>query len=93
MSAEKKERRARFRRQVFARAGNVCQAREVGQRCGLGAADAHHIVSRDVAPGGGYDPSNGIALCPAHHLDAERGRWTPETLREWIDVRPRRGGT
>jgi hypothetical protein len=33
--------------------------------------DVHHITDRKEMPNGGYVMSNGIALCPEHHLKCE----------------------
>lgn len=67
MSAEKKRVRAAFRDAVFARDRHRCRT------CGEAdkPLDAHHITDRNLMPGGGYVPENGIALCPTCHEKAE----------------------
>ena len=56
-----------FRQAVFKRDGNKCVF------CGCKEElDAHHITDRGEMPNGGYVKENGITLCQAHHLDAER---------------------
>ena len=69
-SQRKKEIRRKFREAVFARDNYKCR------HCGLKAdpaepetiLDAHHIISRDDAPNGGYEVDNGITLCKECHL-------------------------
>lgn len=59
---EKKRIRRQFRDAVFKRDGYRCVV------CGATRPlDAHHIVSRDVMPNGGYIKSNGITLCDTEH--------------------------
>ncbi len=33
--------------------------------------DVHHITNRHLMPNGGYAISNGITVCPGHHLKCE----------------------
>lgn len=59
----------------------VCGATE----CPDVKLDAHHILSRDSMPGGGYVSDNGITLCDllkggGCHEQAERGRIVPGVL-------------
>jgi 5-methylcytosine-specific restriction endonuclease McrA len=56
---------AAFRRAVLARSGGVCEV--CGSNVGV---QAHHKVP--LSRGGSYDPSNGVALCPTHHLLVDR---------------------
>lgn len=41
-----------------------------------GELDVHHITDRHEMPNDGYHESNGITLCPVHHLLAERFHMT-----------------
>ena len=59
--------RHNFREAVFKRDGYKCVFCDVTEDL-----DAHHITDRNEMPNGGYVKENGITLCPAHHLDAER---------------------
>lgn len=71
MSNEKKQIRANFRTETFARDGHKCKA------CGWAVfnaehqLDAHHITDRNLMPNGGYVKENGISLCPPCHEQAE----------------------
>jgi hypothetical protein len=59
--ADKKRIRDNFRNGVFARDRYRCVV------CGVSASelmlDAHHIMSRDIMPFGGYCRPNGVTLC------------------------------
>jgi len=59
--------RFNFRISVFKRDNYVCVI------CGRKAQDAHHITNRNEMPNGGYVKENGISLCHACHIQAERG--------------------
>jgi ribosomal protein S14 len=87
MSLKKKQIREDFRKAVFIRDRHRCRV------CGReGDLDAHHIISRDDMPNGGYVKENGISLCtspsPSCHEKAEewlkngRGEegYDPDTL-------------
>lgn len=66
MSAKKRQIRENFRNAVFKRDGYTCvHCREKNN------LDAHHITDRTEMPNGGYVLSNGITLCPVHHMMAE----------------------
>lgn len=67
--------REAFRTLVLARDGGKCVV------CGEAAADAHHLLERRLFADGGYHLDNGVSLCAAHHLDAERTLLSPEDLR------------
>ena len=67
MSQKKKEIRNQFREEVFQREGHTCAFCLVSDDL-----DAHHITDRTEMPNGGYVKENGIALCPTHHLMAEK---------------------
>lgn len=54
---------AGWRREVLARYGSVCAARDDGE-CS-GPLEAHHIIYR--SQGGREDPENGLMLCTRHH--------------------------
>lgn len=62
---QKKMIRANFRDAVFGRDNYRCRI------CGEPAVDAHHIISRDIMPYGGYVKENGISLCEECHIRAE----------------------
>lgn len=70
--------RARFRDSVFARDGHKCKFCDITEHL-----DAHHITDRSEMPNGGYVLSNGITLCPTHHMDAERFHISGGTI--WAD--------
>jgi predicted restriction endonuclease len=57
---------------VLANAGYRCAAIENGVRCDeTERLEAHHV--RPIALGGDpHDPTNGAAVCPAHHRVLER---------------------
>ena len=58
--------RKQFRESVFSRDNYKCKV------CGsTDELDAHHITDRHEMPNGGYVESNGITLCPKHHMNAE----------------------
>lgn len=59
--------RQRFRDAVFKRDGHTCAFCDCTEDL-----DAHHITDRTEMPNGGYVMTNGITLCPAHHMDAEQ---------------------
>ena len=61
--------RDRYTCRLCGRAGYDKNAEVKGK--GL-ALDSHHIVDRSELPGGGYVVSNGISLCEADHLKAEK---------------------
>lgn len=68
MGKNKKQVRELFRNAVFERDKYMCKI------CGEKSLplDAHHITDRSEMPNGGYVQENGIALCPACHLNAEQ---------------------
>jgi predicted restriction endonuclease len=79
MSSKKrqlKKFRKQFREDVFSRDKNCCAI--CGSKENL---DAHHITDRHRLPCNGYVRSNGITLCPIHHLMAEKYHKT--NGREW----------
>jgi 5-methylcytosine-specific restriction endonuclease McrA len=65
MSKSKRSIRDKFRWDVFVRDGGKCRV------CGKPGVDAHHIVDRNEALGGGYFLGNGITLCAGCHVKAE----------------------
>ena len=67
--------RNEFKDGVFRRDSNRCV------RCGCPAADAHHLLERRLFSNGGYYLANGVSLCSACHLDAERTHVSPRELR------------
>ena len=75
---DKKRIRALFREGVFARDKNKCCFCDSTENL-----DAHHITDRSKMPNGGYVKTNGISLCPTHHMMAEQfhisggERWEP----------------
>jgi len=72
----KKNVRQKFRDLVFTRDKHVCRVcKAVG-----GELDAHHITDRNLMPGGGYVPGNGISLCKDCHLKAEHFHSTGTSL-------------
>jgi 5-methylcytosine-specific restriction endonuclease McrA len=75
MSLKKKQIRANFRAETFARDHLCC--RICGNKDDL---DAHHIQNRNLFKNGGYTKFNGISLCPTCHLKAEHFHQTGESL-------------
>lgn len=67
MASQKQKVRAKFRDDVFKRDGHKCVFCERTDDL-----DAHHVTDRSEMPNGGYVRSNGITLCPDHHMKAER---------------------
>ena len=43
---------------------------------------AHHVIDRSLFDDGGYYIDNGVAICPEHHLQAERTRISCKELRK-----------
>jgi hypothetical protein len=72
--------RKEFKQAVFERDGGKCVV------CGAPAVDAHHLMERRLWSDGGYHLENGVALCAAHHLDAERTLLSPRELRELAGI-------
>lgn len=66
MSNRKKLVREKFREAVFKRDNYKCCFCDITLNL-----DAHHITDRNLLPNGGYVKSNGITLCPEHHIIAE----------------------
>lgn len=60
-----------FREAVLTAAGGRCQWVEDGRRCTQTKhLHAHHLaVLRDT---GSFNPADGVALCPRHHIEADR---------------------
>lgn len=65
-----KDLRTQFREGVYHRDQYKCKicGQSESINCHL---DAHHITDRHEMPNDGYVLSNGITLCPKHHLKAE----------------------
>ena len=80
----KKQIRANFRNAVFERDKHTCRccntkgiSRQDGETPNLDGKsaaflDAHHITDRSEMPNGGYVEENGITVCDACHLKAEK---------------------
>jgi len=76
-----KELRRSFREQVFERDNNQCRLCNCKENL-----DAHHITNRNHLPMYGYVVSNGITLCPEHHLSIEQqDAISSDKLYEMID--------
>ena len=73
--------REEFKAAVFKRDGGKCIY------CKKQAVDAHHLVERRVFPDGGYYLDNGVSLCEADHIRAERMDISPEMLRELAGIK------
>jgi len=67
--------RDEFRESTFKRDSNKCVV------CGCIAIDVHHIIDRKQFTDGGYYLNNGVSLCEKHHIEAENGILSCETLR------------
>lgn len=74
--------REQFETVVFQRNDGRCEVPE----CAETADDAHHIIERDQWSDGGYYRQNGIALCSAHHRDAEANRFPPAACWYWLGI-------
>lgn len=57
---KKKQIRNEFRKQVFERDNYTCKVCLTKRP--EDALDAHHVMSRDIMPNGGYVPENGITV-------------------------------
>ena len=55
--------------------------------CQQPGQDAHHIMDRKLFPDGGYYLDNGVTVWPACHLLAEKGRVTPDWLRNVANIK------
>lgn len=56
--------------------------------CTCDADDAHHIMDRKLWSDSGYYLFNCAPVCYKHHIDCEKGVYTPLQLTKWIDVDP-----
>jgi len=76
--------RSEFTRQVFERDDHECVI------CGAPAKDAHHIIDRslwlDDFEKYGHFRDNGVSVCAAHHLLAERNLIPPQAFRRLLDL-------
>ena len=80
--------RKQFNEDCLERDGHKCYFCEINF-----ALDVHHITNRKDMPNGGYVKSNGITVCPRHHLLCEEWHQTgdgvmkykPENLYIYID--------
>ena len=72
--------RDEFRTQVLERDSNTCVL------CDKSAVDVHHIIDRKCFTDGGYYIDNGISLCSEHHLGAEKGIISCDTLRSKANI-------
>lgn len=81
MSLKKKAIRQAFRDAVFTRDNHCCVFCSETKNL-----DAHHIVNRNQMHEGGYILSNGVTLCPRHHIDAESGEISVEEIRAAINT-------
>lgn len=73
--------RDNFRESVFKRDSHKCII------CGKPAVDAHHIIDRSCFVDGGYYIDNGVSLCSEHHIDAENGIITCQTIRDKASIK------
>jgi hypothetical protein len=67
--------RTAFREAVFYRDRECCV------NCGDPGKDAHHLLERRLFRDGGYYLNNGVTLCSACHLEAEKTLLSVERLR------------
>ena len=74
--------REEFKKEVFEVTGGKCCI----PGCGCDAVDAHHIMNRHLWSNGGYDITNGAALCAKHHMDAEKGIISPRQCLEFMGI-------
>lgn len=74
--------REEFKKSVFGITNGKCCV----PGCGCDAVDAHHILNRHLWSDGGYDITNGAALCSKHHWDAEKGVITPRQLIGYMGI-------
>jgi hypothetical protein len=83
--AESKDRALEaWKREVKARAGNVCEMAGLHHRC-ASLLDAHHILSRGAHPRLALDLENGVALCRNAHDLVHRSRWFKPYFKAWVD--------
>jgi hypothetical protein len=79
-----------FRSTVFPRDDNECLV----PFCTRDAADAHHIIERELWQDGGYISNNGASVCSTHHRLAENHpadqRWDapipPQAFWRWAEI-------
>ena len=78
--SERTASRSKFRKDVIAAAGGLCERRG----CGLKATSAHHIILK--SHGGLDDITNGIALCAVDHHFVHNGTGLrgDHTAKEWM---------
>jgi len=74
--------RKKFREICFNRDNNECLV----PWCTEEAADAHHIVERELWYGGGYIPTNGVSVCEKHHKYAETNDIPPQSFWLWLSL-------
>ena len=77
-----KANREEFKRIVFGVTNGKCCV----PGCECDAVDAHHIMNRHLWSDGGYNITNGAALCAEHHIQAENGTITPRQLIEYMGI-------
>lgn len=49
-----------------------------------GPGEQHHILDKELWPGDGYRPKNGVNVCNYHHRMAERNEIPPQSFWRWI---------
>lgn len=74
--------RENFKKYGFARTNGKCCIPD----CCKDAVDAHHIMDRSLWSDGGYYLSNCAPVCNEHHIDCEKGRYTPIELTHYCKI-------
>ena len=54
--------------------------------CSEQAVDAHHIMDRKLWKNGGYYLSNCAPVCEKHHIECEKGRYTPYEVMQFAKI-------
>lgn len=74
--------REEFKKYGFARTNGKCCI----PGCCKDAIDAHHIMDRSLWSDGGYYLSNCAPVCNEHHIDCEKGLYTPIELTRYCNI-------
>ena len=74
--------REEFKKQVFARTNGKCCV----PGCTCDAVDAHHIMDRKLWKDSGYYLSNCAPVCYRHHMDCEKGVWSPYQVMKFAGI-------
>ena len=74
--------RADFKKYGFVRTSGKCCI----PGCSCDATDAHHIMDRSLWTDGGYYLFNCAPVCEKHHIDCEKGIYTPYQITKFCNI-------